>query len=117
MAYEQRALTSDSFLQIRSALEYDIPRLARQRRVEWATNPRAPTSMVRKEHVQETDVISETSSRYRAFFRITAAGMPSSAPQVSSKMMMWDSVVDHMIMSGRRGVGRISGGNKIGERS
>ena len=110
MAYEHRALTSESCLHTRLALACEKPRLVRQRRVEWATKPRAPTSIVRNEQRHSAEEIDPTNVKYRFFFRITAAGIPSSAPQVNSKSITCFALFDQMMMSGRSFVGIISGG-------
>ena len=95
-------------------MEYENPILVRQRRVEWATKPLAPTSIVRKEQRQSADTIFSLSSLYRAFLRIAAAGIPSSAPHVSSKSITCLVSTDHIMMSGREVVGSISCGKRIG---
>ena len=114
MAQEHRALTSDNCLHIRFAFEHENPILVRQRRVECATKPLAPTSIVRKEQRQPADTIFSVNSLYLARLRVAAAGIPSSAPHVSSKSITCLVSFDHIIMSGRAVVGSISGGKRIG---
>ncbi len=91
----------DNCLQIRDALLNENPNDWIQRRVEWATNPLAPTSIVMKTYFHPAaDIAGVRSLLYRRFFLRTAAGIPSSAPHVNSNSITRDVLTDQMTMSG-----------------
>ena len=88
IVYEHRALITDACLQIRVSTEYDMSKCWRNRRVECATKPLAPTSSVNNLQVHPAVFASVTKEAYLRSFLASAFGMPSSAPRVSSNIIM-----------------------------
>ena len=112
-AYEHCATTRDSDLHSELTVRFCISSCLKQLSVEYATYPRAPTSIVRRPAAQPASPISCLSCEYRPSLGSRAASMPSSAGQVSSIMITFLSATDQITMSGRSLVATISGGNTI----
>ena len=94
----------------------DRPKLCKHERIEFATNPRAPASIVIVFAVHESCVdvrTNSSSSKYRASFRSVAAAKFSSAGHVSSikKTSLIES--DQRIIYGLWFVAHMCGGNTI----
>ena len=114
IVYEHRALITDACLQIRVATEYDMPKCWRNRRVECATKPLAPTSSVNNLQVHPAAFASMTKEAYLSSFLASALGMPYSAGQVNSPRSTLLIDFDQRMISGQRIVSMMSGGNTIG---
>ena len=114
IAYEHFAATSETVLQSFVVVALGIPNAKQHFQKEVLTNPLAPTSMVKNLTVHFlVFLMSVIRGRYLNSFNVFAADIPSSAGHVNSIMITLCWFCDHMRISGRKFVLKISGGETL----